>query len=552
MTPFTPPEAIRFEPYKIKVVEPIEAASPLDPSSVARREALLQEAGYNLFNIPARDVTIDLLTDSGTGAMSQEQWAAMMVGDESYARATSFDRFEAAVRGVIGEAFHIIPTHQGRAAENILFHVLGEFACEYQRDIAGAECVVCCDGRKPLRRRILINSFFDTTAANVLLHGRLTEDDRNGSSAEASLPPARRRRQDQRLKMASLITRNQLVVDQSQQDRFEHGIFGGNIDLDALERQLGNPDHLAAVMMVMLTITNNTGGGLPVSLSNMRAMRQMIDHYGSRLEPVLDGLPPLPFFFDAARFAENAWFIQQYEPGHKGRPVAEIAREMFSLVDGCTMSAKKDGLVNMGGFIATRHPVLRDRCREHMVEIEGFYTYGGLSGRDLEALAVGIVEGVNDARLTQRIGQVQRLWSQLHDSGIPVKSPCGGHGVFLAGRAYWSDADRIRIAPEDLPGQTLAVMLYRDYGIRSCEIGTVMFGDWDPATGRASRVAPVEDYVRLALPRRVYTDAHLDYVASAIVDLHRKRSQIPWRGMKFIHRPEALPHFLSRFEPLVR
>ncbi|MDP8228240.1 MAG: tryptophanase [Candidatus Electryoneaceae bacterium] len=502
------PNQVCYEPYKIKTVEPIEATDPLTKESVVFREQVLQQAHYNLFFIPAREIVIDLLTDSGTGAMSQAQWSAMMLGDESYAQATSFFRFEKAVRDVTSPDFHIIPTHQGRVAENILFYTLFKLASE------------ATSPKQPPRHRILINSYFDTTAANVSLHGG--HDD---------------------------LASNELVVDQNYPDQFEHGIFGGNINLDRLEEILQNESTRREVLMVMITTTNNTGGGLPVSLANIKAVRQMIDRYAAD-DPVLaDGMPPLMFFLDACRFAENAYFIQQYEPGYKDMSVVDIGREMFRLVDGCTMSAKKDGMVNIGGFLTCRSEELKERFWEFMVEVEGFFTYGGLSGRDMEAVAVGVREGVDDARVAHRVLQVQRLWQSLKDEGIPVKEPCGGHGVFVHGRKFWEKDGQPLIAPKDLPGHTLANELYRRYGIRSCEIGTIMFGGYDSATNKPAKPT-TGDYVRLAVPRRVYTDKHLEYVAASLVELYAQREQSPWRGMQFTFRPTALPHFLSRFEPI--
>jgi tryptophanase len=541
-----PPDKVAFEPYKIKMVEPILAADPLHPAAQKRREEILTKAHYNLFKVPAKEVTIDLLTDSGTGAMSQGQWSALMFGDESYAQAVSFEHFEVGVSDVIGEGFHIIPTHQGRAAENILFQVMNS--------LAAANTAVT--GRR-LKRRVLINSFFDTTAANVMLHGHLTEEDFAQAeellgSKEADLV---RRKGHERfaseLKKAALILQNQLVVDQTKPDLFEHGIFGGNIQLDKLEQILRDPRQRSEVMLVMITATNNTGGGLPVSLANMREIRRLVDHYSANDPVWAEGLPPLMFFMDACRFAENAYFIQQYEPGQQDRPVAEIAKEMFSLVDGCTMSAKKDGLCNIGGFLATRYKSLRTSAWEYMVEIEGFYTYGGLAGRDLETIAMGMKEGVDDRRVRQRIEQVRQLWSWLKENSVPVKEPCGGHGVFLLGRAFWTHHGKPLVKGTDLPGHLLAIQLFRQFGIRACEIGTIMFGDYDPVTQKVTRVAPDEDYVRLAIPRRVYTESHMRFVASALIELYDRRAQTDWRGMRFTHRPEMLPHFLSYFEPIV-
>ncbi len=535
------PQNIKFEPFKIKMVEPLSVNDPLSDESVARRSKTLVQAKYNLFKIPAKDVVIDLLTDSGTGAMSQEQWSAMMVGDESYAQATSFEHFSDSIQSVIGEDFLVIPTHQGRAAENILFYVLNHLARENALN------------GEPTRRRVLINSYFDTTAGNVMLHGTLNADDwkKSGVNPKDIKDSVERQVATANLKQSVLIVPNQMVVDQTKPEEFEHKIFGGNINLDSLEMVLRDDVARAEVMLVMMTTTNNTGGGLPVSLANLHAVRDMIDHYSANDKPMHDGFPPMLFMLDACRFAENAYYIQQHEPGMKNRSVADIALEMFSLVDGCTMSAKKDGMANIGGFLATRSAALRELCWEHMVEIEGFYTYGGLAGRDLEAVAVGMKEGVDDARVAQRVEQVRRLWGWLKEEGVPVKEPCGGHGVFLRGREFWKKDGEYMIEARDLQGHTLALELFRRYGIRSCEIGTIMFGDFNPVTGKPDRVAPNEDYVRLAIPRRVYTDQHLMYVAAAIAELYHERETCPWRGMKFTYRPPALPHFLSYFEPIL-
>ncbi|MBT3233083.1 MAG: tryptophanase [Calditrichaeota bacterium] len=534
------PKDIRIEPYKIKMVEAIANTDPLSQTSLTQRADTLVKSNYNLFNVPAQDVVIDLLTDSGTGAMSHDQWAALMHGDESYAQATSFQRFEKSIQEVIGDDFLIIPTHQGRAAENILFYVLNHLADESR------------EPGTPLRRHVLINSFFDTTAANVMLHGRLTADDiqQSGINFSTITDPDARHAHEANLKMETLIGPNQLVVDQTNPDEYEHGVFGGNINLEKFEDVLKDDNLRKQVMIVMMTVTNNTGGGLPVSMANLKAVRKLIDQYAANDKPLIEGTPPLMFLLDACRFAENAYFIQQHEPGYADHSVAEIAKEMYTLVDGATMSAKKDGMVHIGGFLALKHKGLREHCWEYMVEIEGFYTYGGLAGRDLEAVAVGMKEGVDDARVKQRVEQVRQLWRWLDDAGVPVKSPCGGHGVFLKGRAFWTADGKEMIDARDLPGHTLALELFRKYGIRGCEIGTIMFGDYNPETGRPDRVAPGEDYVRLAVPRRVYTDSHLEYVAAAIIELFKNREACPWRGMRFSFRPNALPHFLSHFEPI--
>jgi len=541
-----PPDKIPFEPFKIKMVEPIPALDPLTPHALLHREEVLRSAKYNLFKVPAKDVTIDLLTDSGTGAMSQEQWSAMMLGDESYAQTISFDRFVDAIHLVTGDKFHIIPTHQGRAAENILFQVLNQLADQYT-----------AKSHRPLRRRVLINSFFDTTAANVMLHGKLIEDDYSrreellGKENAAIATKQGAERLEMELKKASLIARNQLVVDQTNPEGFEHGIFGGNINLDKLEAILADPSQRSELLLVMITATNNTGGGLPVSLGNMRSIRRLIDKYSVNDSPMAEGLPPLMFFMDACRFAENAYFIQQHEPDQAGKTIKEIAHEMFAFVDGCTMSAKKDGLANIGGFLATRFEELERQAWEYMVEIEGFYTYGGLAGRDLEAIAIGMLEGIDDRRVKQRVEQVRQLWGWLNDNGVPVKHPCGGHGVFLKGRAFWtSPTGEPLVNPEDLPGHLLAIELYRRYGVRACEIGTVMFGDYDAQRKVVTKVAPDEDYVRLAIPRRVYSESHLRYVAAGLIEMYKARTEAPWKGMRFTYRPDALPHFLSHFLPI--
>ena len=412
-----------------------------------------------------------------------------------------------------------------------------------------------------LKRRVLITSFFDTTAANVAMHGKLTGTDHDNapehlnvnspSYLERKSSPTAWKRYIHDLKHSVLIKENQFVVDQTKPEQFEHGVFGGNIDLDALEVILSDPGKRKDVLLVMLTTTNNTGGGLPVSMANIRAVREMVDKY-SVDDPIwFEGTPPLMFFLDACRFAENAFFIQQHEPGYTDKRIINIAREMFSYVDGCTMSAKKDGMANIGGYIACRSDTLQQRCWEHMVEIEGFFTYGGLAGRDLEAIAVGIREGVDDERVAQRVRQVHQLWRWLKEAGVPVKEPCGGHGVFLKGREFWTVNGKQLIADEDLPGHTLAIELYKRYGVRACEIGTIMFGDYDPDTGKPSQVAPDEDYVRLAVPRRVYTDTHLKYVAASLAEMYEQREKLVVSGMKFTYRSPALPHFLSHFEPIV-
>ncbi len=452
------------EPWRVKVVEPIQLP---DRETRLRR---LEEAGYNVFAIPAQDVFIDLLTDSGTSAMSDGQWAGLMVGDESYAGARSFHGFVASVRDVTGLPL-VIPTHQGRVAENLLFTTL------------------VGPGKK-----VPSNNHFDTTRANIEVHGAEAVD---------------------------------LVIAEGRDPSAVHP-FKGNIDLDRLDRFLADNGR-EVVPIAMLTVTNNSGGGQPVSLANVRGMAEVCHRHG------------VTFFLDACRFAENAWFIKQREPGQSHRSVREIAADMFAAADGCTMSAKKDALVNIGGFIAMRDQRLFEQLKTMLILIEGFPTYGGLAGRDLEAVARGLQEGLDERYLEFRVGQVQALWERMSASGIPMVSPPGGHAVFLDARRFLP-----HLPQEQFPAQALTVSLYLEGGVRAVEIGGAMFGHTDPATGAA--VWPVLELVRLAIPRRVYTNSHLAYVAEVVERLYSGREGI--RGLRMVHAPEILRHFTARFEVL--
>ncbi|MGH2348490.1 MAG: tryptophanase, partial [bacterium] len=412
-----------IEPFRIKSVEPIRFTTQ------EQRERALREAGYNLFNLHADDVLIDLLTDSGTGAMSSAQWAGMMRGDESYAGSPSFFRFERAVRDVTGFR-HIIPTHQGRAAERILF---GETV--HPGDV------------------VPNNTHFDTTRANVEHDGAEARD---------------------------------LPCPECRQPQLVHP-FKGNMDVEGLEATIeeAGRDH---VPLVMVTVTNNSGGGQPVSLENLRAVRAVCRRHG------------IPLFLDACRFAENAWFIKQREPGYEDRPPKDIARELFSLADGATFSAKKDGLANIGGFLAMNDDALAARCRANLILTEGFPTYGGLAGYDLEAIAVGLEEVLHEDYLRYRVRSVEYLWEKITSAGIPCVSPPGGHAVYVDAKAFLP-----HVPPPQYPAQSLAVELYRVGGIRGVEIGSVMFGR--PREDGTEEPAPME-LVRLAIPRRVYTQSH--------------------------------------------
>jgi tryptophanase len=449
-----------IEPFRIKTVEPIRFTTR------EQRAAALEAAHLNLFLLRAEDVIIDLLTDSGTGAMSAAQWAGMMQGDESYAGARSFFRFESAVRDVTGYR-HIIPTHQGRAAERILF----TSACR-AGDIVPS------------------NTHFDTTRANLEAVGATALDLR---CAEATQP--------------SLIAP-----------------FKGNIDLAALERTL--VEHKGRVPFAMITITNNSGGGQPVSLANIHGASALCKAHG------------VPLILDACRFAENAWFIKQREPGQANRPPAAIAREAFDCADGCTMSAKKDGLVNIGGFLALNNDALAAKCRNNLILTEGFPTYGGLAGYDLEALAVGIKEVLDEDYLRYRIRSVAYLGDKLTAAGVPIVQPPGGHAIYIDAKAMLP-----HIPPHEFPAWALSLALYLEGGVRSVEIGSVMFGRQPDGTEKPAAM----ELVRLAFPRRVYTQSHVDYLAEVILHVHGLRDRL--RGVKITEAPEQLRHFTAKFAP---
>lgn len=445
-----------IEPFRIKTVEPIRM------STRAERELLLERARHNLFLVPSDDVVIDLLTDSGTGAMSSEQWAALMRGDESYAGSPSYSRFEASVQELFGFE-QVIPTHQGRAAEHLLF-----------RELAGPGAVVPN------------NTHFDTTRANVEAAGATALD----------LPCA--------------------AAHDTQSD----APFKGDMDVEALEACLR--EHAGRVPLVMVTVTNNAGGGQPVSLANLRAVRAACERHR------------VPLFLDACRFAENAWLVRQREPGQGGRPVRAIVRDMFALADGCTMSAKKDGLANIGGFLALRDGELAARLRQRLVVTEGFSTYGGMAGRDLEAIAQGLREVVEESYLEYRHAVVRYLSRNLVEAGVPVLLPPGGHAVFLDAERFLPQLPRSRF-----PGQALALELYLEGGVRSCEIGSLMLGRRDPRGG--AELPAAHELVRLALPRRVYTAAHVDYVIEIVRRVHERRTTIA--GVEIVSQPAVLRHF---------
>ncbi len=450
-----------IEPFRIHSVEPMRM------TTASERKTALEVAGYNLFALRAEDVLIDLLTDSGTGAMSRDQWAAIQHGDESYAGSPSWFRFLESVQRLFPFP-HVIPTHQGRAAEKILFSVIG-----------GPGKV------------IPNNTHFDTTRANV-----------EATGAEAL----------------------DLVIPEGLDPSNLHP-FKGNMDLGRLDALLA--DRRDDIPVVFVTITNNSGGGQPVSLENLRGVRALCDKYDR------------PLFLDACRFAENAWFIREREAGQSEREVADIVREIAALADGMTMSAKKDGLANIGGWLAMSDAALAQRCREVLILTEGFPTYGGLAGRDLEAIAQGLTEVVDHDYLRYRIQSTAYLGDALVTAGIPVVRPIGGHAVYLDARALLA-----HIEPLAYPGQALAIALYEAGGIRSCEIGTVMFGLQPDGT----EVPAALDLVRLAIPRRTYTQSHIDYVIEVCRDVASKAADL--RGYRIVDAPLALRHFTARFSPL--
>src|SRR3989441_1169186 len=444
-----------IEPFRIKSVEPIRWTTR------EQREVLLRAAYHNLFLLPAADVLIDLLTDSGTGAMSTHQWAAVMEGDESYAGSKSFDRFRASIQDIFGYR-HVIPTHQGRAAERILFGV------------------ICKKGDV-----VPNNTHFDTTRANAEFVGAEAVD---------------------------------LVIPEGREPRTKHP-FKGNMDVPALEQLIERVGR-ERVPLVMLTVTNNSGGGQPVSMENVRQVSAVCRKH------------KIPLYFDACRFAENTYFIKLREKGNDDKTPKQIAQEMFSYGDGCTMSAKKDGMANIGGFLCTNDDLLAQQEKDLLILTEGYPTYGGLAGRDLEAIAVGVQEALEEDYLRYRIASTAYLGNHIAEQGVPIVQPPGGHAIYLDARAFLP-----HVAPEQFPGVALAIELYLEGGIRSVEIGTLMFGN-----------AAHMDLVRLAIPRRVYTQSHIDYVIEVMLEVWRQRERI--HGLRLTHEAPFLRHFTARLEPL--
>jgi len=443
-----------IEPFRIKSVEPIRHTTR------AERQKLIEDAGYNLFLVPSEAILIDLLTDSGTSAMSTEQWAAVMRGDESYAGSPSFTRFRNSVQSIFGFR-HVIPTHQGRAAERILFNVM----CK-KGDI------------------VPNNTHFDTTRANCEFVGAEALD---------------------------------LPIPEAKQPAQVHP-FKGNMDTVRLQ-ELIDREGPRKIPLVMLTVTNNSGGGQPVSLANIREVKQICHKHG------------IPLYIDACRFAENAYFIKLREPAFANKTPREIAREMFSHADGCTMSAKKDGLANIGGFLCTNDDLLAQQEKDLLILTEGFPTYGGLAGRDLDAIAVGLNEALEEDYLHYRIASTAFLGNHISSAGVPIVQPPGGHAIYIDARAFLP-----HIPLAQFPGVALANELYLEGGIRSVEIGTLMFGE------HASM-----DLVRLAIPRRVYTQSHIEYVVEVILEVWRRRQQIP--GYELVHHAPFLRHFTARLKP---
>ncbi|HSW34985.1 MAG TPA: tryptophanase [Candidatus Limnocylindrales bacterium] len=453
------------EPYKIKMIEPIRIRDR------ETREKLIADAGYNVFNIKAEDVYIDLLTDSGTTAMSANQWAGIMLGDESYAGCSNFYNLQRALQDIFGYKF-VVPTHQGRAAENILMSM---FVGEGQR--------------------VLGNMHFDTTEGHI------------------------------RLRKATPVN---LVIDEGLETVSDHP-FKGNINLDLLEEELKNSTR-REIPLVIITVTCNSNGGQPVAMDNIRAASVLAKKYKR------------PLFLDAARFAENCYFIKQRDAKYHSQSIRKIAREMFSYADGCTMSSKKDALVNIGGFLALKkNSEWYERAVQIQIYYEGFRTYGGLAGRDLEALARGLYEGIEIDYLEDRIGQVHHLGKMLTDEGIPIILPVGGHGVFIDARSFLP-----HLPQSKLPAQALVVELYRVGGIRAVELGTCAFGYTNPTTGE--EFYPRQELVRLAIPRRVYTDRHMRYVADILIKIAGQKETI--RGMEITDQTKIMRHFTARFRIL--
>ncbi len=458
------PRSEYAEPYRIKVVEPIELTTREE------REKIIKEAGYNVFNIPSDKVYIDLLTDSGTSAMSNHQWAGLMLGDEAYAGGRNFYHLRDTVREITGFE-HVLPTHQGRAAENILTTMLV----------------------KP-GQRVLGNMHFDTTEGHIRLKG--------GEPVN-------------------------LVIKEGLKTATRHP-FKGNIDIGRLIEEIETYGK-ERISYINITVTCNSNGGQPVAMENIREVRRIAKEHS------------IPVFLDAARFAENAYFIREREEGYGNKSIAEIAREMFSYADGFTMSAKKDGLVNIGGIFATRDEELYKKACQWGIVYEGFLTYGGLAGRDLEAMAQGLKEVLNEDYLESRIGQVAYLGESLLEHGIPIIEPVGGHGVYLDAKRFLPD-----IPQSAFPAQALVVELYVEAGIRAVELGTAAFGRRDEETGEM--IYPALELVRLAIPRRVYTDRHMDMVVRALRNIRERRDEI--RGLKLICEAPVLRHFTAEFERL--
>lgn len=455
--------AVIIEPFRIKSVEPIRVLT------LAERKEKLEQACYNTFLLEADDVLIDLLTDSGTSAMSSAQWAGMMIGDESYAGSKSFYHFEKTVQDITGMQF-VIPTHQGRAAEKILFSVTG-----------GSGKV------------FISNTLFDTTRANIEYTGATGID---MLCAEGKQP---------------LVS----------------APFKGNLDTEALEAYI-RTHGAGAIAMVITTVTNNSGGGQPVSMMNIKQTAAICKQHG------------IPFFIDACRFAENSYFIQQREEGYQQVSVADIAREMFSYADGCTMSAKKDAFANIGGFLALRDEALVTPCRNLLIITEGFPTYGGLAGRDLEAIAIGLKEVMEESYLQYRIRSVAYLTEKLHAAGVPVMQPAGGHAVYIDAKAMLP-----HIPVDQYPGQALVAAMYLVGGVRAVEVGSLMFGKYDE---NGKLIPAMLDLVRMAIPRRVYTQSHIDYVAEVLIEVYKKREQI--QGLKITYEAPVLRHFTARLQPV--
>ncbi len=454
-----------IEPFRIKSVEPIRM------STRRSRRFFLQAARYNPFQIYANDVIIDLLTDSGTGAMSSEQWAGIMRGDESYAGSISFQRFEKTVQSITGFS-QVIPTHQGRAAERILFSIL------------------CKKGHV-----VPSNTHFDTTRANIEYQGAEALD---------------------------------LVIEEGKHPMVEHP-FKGNMDVTKLRdtiRKIGAEN----IPIIMLTITNNSGGGQPVSMENIREVSQVAREHG------------IPFYLDACRFAENAYFIKIREKGYGSKSIKNIVKEMFSYSDGCTMSAKKDGISNIGGFLCTNDPLLAQKEKDLLILTEGFPTYGGLAGRDLEAIAIGLKEAMDEDYLKYRITSTQYLGKHLMEIGVPIVVPTGGHAIYIDARQMLP-----HIPPKEYPAWALTCELYLEGGIRTVEIGSVMFGKHDFEKGEDVTTAPME-LVRLAIPRRTYTQSQIDYVIESMENLYKRKDKIV--GLKMTYQTQFLRHFTAHFEPL--